>query len=147
MGSDARTIKKSYQYFKKVYECGPFFSGNGSFTFPHFLQIMVNKFIKESQNAKKLKKVRINTMDEDLEKEMREAFRVFDADGNGFISQGNQVSMVILCSMMRSRTRSDITDCPILDHHCTGHFHGTFWWRIIYSRLAILLRSASRNRE
>ena len=46
----------------------PFFIGNGNIDFPEFLTMM----------AKKMK-------DTDSEEEIREAFRVFDKDGNGFI--------------------------------------------------------------
>ncbi|OUC43302.1 EF hand [Trichinella nativa] len=46
-----------------------FFSGNGTIDFPEFLTMM----------ARKMK-------DTDSEEEIREAFRVFDKDGNGFIS-------------------------------------------------------------
>jgi len=45
------------------------FSGNGTIDFPEFLTMM----------ARKMK-------DTDSEEEIREAFRVFDKDGNGFIS-------------------------------------------------------------
>lgn len=46
-----------------------FLSGNGTIDFPEFLTMM----------ARKMK-------DTDSEEEIREAFRVFDKDGNGFIS-------------------------------------------------------------
>ena len=49
--------------------CFLFFSGNGTIDFPEFLTMM----------ARKMK-------DTDSEEEIREAFRVFDKDGNGFIS-------------------------------------------------------------
>ena len=51
-------------------ECVSFFSptGNGTIDFPEFLTMM----------ARKMK-------DSDSEEEIREAFRVFDKDGNGFI--------------------------------------------------------------
>ena len=45
------------------------FSGNGTIDFPEFLTMM----------ARKMK-------DTDSEEEIREAFRVFDKDGNGYIS-------------------------------------------------------------
>jgi Ca2+-binding EF-hand superfamily protein len=45
------------------------FQGNGTIDFPEFLTMM----------ARKMK-------DTDSEEEIREAFRVFDKDGNGFIS-------------------------------------------------------------
>ena len=45
------------------------FKGNGTIDFPEFLTMM----------ARKMK-------DTDSEEEIREAFRVFDKDGNGFIS-------------------------------------------------------------
>lgn len=45
------------------------FPGNGTIDFPEFLTMM----------ARKMK-------DTDSEEEIREAFRVFDKDGNGFIS-------------------------------------------------------------
>lgn len=47
----------------------PFLIGNGTIDFPEFLTMM----------ARKMK-------DTDSEEEIREAFRVFDKDGNGFIS-------------------------------------------------------------
>ena len=47
----------------------PLFTGNGTIDFPEFLTMM----------ARKMK-------DTDSEEEIREAFRVFDKDGNGFIS-------------------------------------------------------------
>ena len=43
--------------------------GNGTIDFPEFLTMMVRKMI-----------------DTDTEEEIREAFRVFNKDGNGFIS-------------------------------------------------------------
>ena len=46
-----------------------FLTGNGTIDFPEFLTMM----------ARKMK-------DTDSEEEIREAFRVFDKDGNGFIS-------------------------------------------------------------
>lgn len=46
-----------------------FITGNGTIDFPEFLTMM----------ARKMK-------DTDSEEEIREAFRVFDKDGNGFIS-------------------------------------------------------------
>lgn len=46
-----------------------FVTGNGTIDFPEFLTMM----------ARKMK-------DTDSEEEIREAFRVFDKDGNGFIS-------------------------------------------------------------
>ena len=49
------------------YDC--IFSGNGTIDFPEFLTMM----------AKKMRET-------DSEEEIREAFRVFDKDGNGFIS-------------------------------------------------------------
>ena len=49
--------------------CSCFIAGNGTIDFPEFLTMM----------ARKMK-------DTDSEEEIREAFRVFDKDGNGFIS-------------------------------------------------------------
>ena len=46
----------------------PFFSGNGTIDFEEFLHMM----------AQKMK-------DTDSEEELREAFRVFDKDGNGYV--------------------------------------------------------------
>jgi len=55
---------------KKKFLCGnPEILGNGTIDFPEFLTMM----------ARKMK-------DTDSEEEIREAFRVFDKDGNGFIS-------------------------------------------------------------
>ncbi len=65
-------------YFTRTRTCAyvPFFNvlivgitGNGTIDFPEFLTMM----------ARKMK-------DTDSEEEIREAFRVFDKDGNGFIS-------------------------------------------------------------
>lgn len=53
----------------KIYIFYFFSSGNGTIDFPEFLTMM----------ARKMK-------DTDSEEEIREAFRVFDKDGNGFIS-------------------------------------------------------------
>ncbi len=50
-----------------LYYC-PSVTGNGTIDFPEFLTMM----------AKKMK-------DTDSEEEIKEAFRVFDKDGNGFI--------------------------------------------------------------
>ena len=44
-------------------------AGNGTIDFPEFLTMMARK-----------------TKDSDSDEELREAFRVFDKDGNGFIS-------------------------------------------------------------
>ena len=55
-----------YQFFNQRNFC---FIGNGTIDFPEFLTMM----------ARKMK-------DTDSEEEIREAFRVFDKDGNGFIS-------------------------------------------------------------
>ena len=54
----------------RVHCCSPivFFSGNGEIDFPEFLTMMARK-MKET----------------DSEEEIKEAFRVFDKDGNGFI--------------------------------------------------------------
>ena len=61
------------------------FSANGSVSFPLFLSLMANKFSKvELATKARIKKEEAD----DLQKEMKEAFKVFDADGNGFISQG-----------------------------------------------------------
>lgn len=48
-----------------------FYLGNGTMDFPEFLALMARK---------------MNT--EDIEEELKESFRVFDKDGNGFISAG-----------------------------------------------------------
>lgn len=58
--------------------------GHGTVSFPHFLTLMANKFSKEDTDSKGEQK---NGEDEELLKEMKEAFKVFDGDGNGFISQ------------------------------------------------------------
>jgi Ca2+-binding EF-hand superfamily protein len=52
-----------------VFSIELFLLGNGTIDFPEFLTMM----------ARKMK-------DTDSEEEIREAFRVFDKDGNGFIS-------------------------------------------------------------
>jgi len=52
-----------------IYTCSIAQLGNGTIDFPEFLTMM----------ARKMK-------DTDSEEEIREAFRVFDKDGNGFIS-------------------------------------------------------------
>ena len=53
----------------KLFSLSFLLSGNGTIDFPEFLTMM----------ARKMK-------DTDSEEEIREAFRVFDKDGNGFIS-------------------------------------------------------------
>lgn len=55
--------------FKKTSNTRIYVTGNGTIDFPEFLTMM----------ARKMK-------DTDSEEEIREAFRVFDKDGNGFIS-------------------------------------------------------------
>ena len=55
--------------------------GNGTIDFPEFLTMM----------ARKMK-------DTDSEEEIREAFRVFDKDGNGFISAAELRFVVAPCS-------------------------------------------------
>jgi Ca2+-binding EF-hand superfamily protein len=62
--------------------------GNGTIDFPEFLTMM----------ARKMK-------DTDSEEEIREAFRVFDKDGNGFISAAELrlvLISVILLSLFKS---------------------------------------------
>lgn len=54
-------------------------------SFSLFLSLMANKFNKKELAAKARQK---QEEADELEEEMREAFKVFDADGNGFISQG-----------------------------------------------------------
>jgi Ca2+-binding EF-hand superfamily protein len=60
-------------------------SGNGDVSFAQFLTLMANKFntggTENEMNEEKEE-------DEELLNEMKAAFRVFDGDGNGFISQG-----------------------------------------------------------
>src|SRR5438045_8610184 len=58
-----------YTHYSDFYEFCSFYAGNGTIDFPEFLTMM----------ARKMK-------DTDSEEEIREAFRVFDKDGNGFIS-------------------------------------------------------------
>jgi calmodulin len=62
--ADGELLSKVVDFFTQL-----FFSGNGTIDFPEFLTMM----------ARKMK-------DTDSEEEIREAFRVFDKDGNGFIS-------------------------------------------------------------
>ncbi|KAH3848234.1 uncharacterized protein LOC127873883 [Dreissena polymorpha] len=57
---------------------------NGSVSFPHFLSLMANKFDQPALDNRARKKQEIA---DDLLEEMKEAFKVFDSDGNGFISQ------------------------------------------------------------
>jgi len=52
-----------------IYECLSCYLGNGTIDFEEFLHMMLKKM-----------------KDTDSEEEIREAFRVFDKDGNGFIS-------------------------------------------------------------
>ena len=64
-------LQKEFQFLKsfKIEIVDIFVLGNGTIDFPEFLTMM----------ARKMK-------DTDSEEEIREAFRVFDKDGNGFIS-------------------------------------------------------------
>ncbi|XP_052768597.1 calmodulin-alpha-like isoform X1 [Mya arenaria] len=57
---------------------------NGSISFPHFLTLMANRFSVEVLDTKARKK---RQEADDLLSEMKEAFKVFDGDGNGYISQ------------------------------------------------------------
>lgn len=61
--------KKQFIKFRNILNNFYYVSGNGTIDFPEFLTMM----------ARKMK-------DTDSEEEIREAFRVFDKDGNGFIS-------------------------------------------------------------
>lgn len=56
---------------------------NGKFSFAHFLNMFAAMFVNEEGEGEKEK----TEEDDALEEEMKEAFRVFDGDGNGFISQ------------------------------------------------------------
>ncbi|WAR29222.1 CALM-like protein [Mya arenaria] len=53
--------------------------GNGSLSFPHFLTLMANRFSVEVLDSKARKK---QQEADDLLSEMKEAFKVFDGDGN-----------------------------------------------------------------
>jgi len=72
---NARTCEVTPQLWVTLFKKGnkiyqdPFVLGNGTIDFPEFLTMM----------ARKMK-------DSDSDEEIREAFRVFDKDGNGFIS-------------------------------------------------------------
>ena len=70
MHTDLRVRVKNKTVITDYFKCVIFFSllGNGEIDFPEFLTMM----------ARKMK-------DTDSEEEIREAFRVFDRDGNGFI--------------------------------------------------------------
>ena len=74
-GFEKRELKKWHlnsiviQYFKYCNISTNTIAGNGTIDFPEFLTMM----------ARKMK-------DTDSEEEIREAFRVFDKDGNGYIS-------------------------------------------------------------
>ena len=60
-------------------------AGNGDVSFAQFLTLMANKF-NTGTSEKDMKDLKEE--DEELINEMKAAFRVFDGDGNGFISQG-----------------------------------------------------------
>lgn len=68
-GVNTFNCKKKDRLFINVFFCSSLLLGNGTIDFPEFLTMM----------ARKMK-------DTDSEEEIREAFRVFDKDGNGFIS-------------------------------------------------------------
>ena len=65
--------------------------GNGTIDFPEFLNLMARKMKVRPQQeqcagARALTLTARPSQDTDSEEELREAFKVFDKDGNGFIS-------------------------------------------------------------
>jgi len=66
--------------------------GNGTIDFPEFLTMM----------ARKMK-------DTDSEEEIKEAFKVFDKDGNGFISAA-ELRHVSPCKQQATRVQRGCTD-------------------------------------
>ena len=65
--------------------------GNGTIDFPEFLNLMARKMKvrftpRRAQRAGACAHARPAPQDTDSEEELREAFKVFDKDGNGFIS-------------------------------------------------------------
>ncbi len=68
--------------------------GNGTIDFPEFLTMM----------ARKMK-------DTDSEEEIREAFRVFDKDGNGFISAAGKMHFLLhsACTILLAHTQKSPT--------------------------------------
>ena len=65
--------------------------GSGSIDFPEFLKMMANKFKEESK-----------------EEEIREVFRVFDRDGNGFVTPSEL--RCVLCNIGEKLSDEEIEE-------------------------------------
>ncbi|GFP82121.1 calmodulin [Phtheirospermum japonicum] len=60
--------------------------GNGTIDFPEFLNLMARKMKDTDSEEEFLNLMARKMKDTDSEEELKEAFRVFDKDQNGFIS-------------------------------------------------------------
>ena len=61
--------------------------GTGSIDFPEFLTMMGIKVVKPFSWLLTICFLALQVNEENAEEEIREAFRVFDGDGNGFIDR------------------------------------------------------------
>ncbi|KAL4237661.1 hypothetical protein ACF0H5_002375 [Mactra antiquata] len=78
----------SEEEMEDVYGHLDVFCHGAAVSFSHFLTLMANKFNTGTDDNDGKKKSDLHeAIDDELLKEMKAAFRVFDGDGNGFISQ------------------------------------------------------------
>ena len=99
------------------------FKGNGTIDFPEFLTMM----------ARKMK-------DTDSEEEIREAFRVFDKDGNGFISAAElRHVMTNLGEKLTDEEVDEMIREADIDGDGQVNYEGKFFSVKLFSRIFILL--------
>lgn len=99
--------------------------GNGTIDFPEFLTMM----------AKKMK-------DTDSEEEMREAFRVFDKDGNGFISSAElRHVMTSLGERLSEEEVNEMIREADIDGDGTVNYEGTLYVILFLTSRGFTLRS------
>ena len=70
--------------------------GTGSIDFPEFLLMSV-EFTQLNDYIQCMSRMRMKVADQNQEEEIREAFRVFDNDGNGYIDRRELALMMRFC--------------------------------------------------